>query len=146
MGGSDEIGIRTADYELTCVEPGSPMGELLRRYWQPACTSDELRDLPKKVKLLCEELVVFRDKKGRVGALDPHCSHRGTSSWSACGSALDPWRLTRCRWVSRHPEAAGSDHHSCFRRLSVFSRAGLALERQAAAVGPLHPLPTQRRG
>jgi len=55
------------------------MGELLRRYWQPGCTSDELRDLPKKVKLLCEELVVFRDKKGRVGALEPHCSHRGTS-------------------------------------------------------------------
>lgn len=42
------------------------------------CTSDELRDLPKKVKLLCQELVVFRDKKGRVGALEPHCSHRGT--------------------------------------------------------------------
>src|SRR5437660_3798309 len=67
------------DYELTCVEPGRPMGELLRRHWQPVCTSDELRDLPKKVKLLCEELVVFRDKKGRVGALEPHCSHRGTS-------------------------------------------------------------------
>jgi nitrite reductase/ring-hydroxylating ferredoxin subunit len=67
------------DYELTCVEPRSPMGELLRRYWQPVCTSDELRDLPKKMKLLCEELVVFRDKKGRVGALEPHCSHRGTS-------------------------------------------------------------------
>src|SRR6202045_98699 len=67
------------DYELICVEPGSPMGELLRRYWQPVCTSDELRDLPKKVKLLCEELVVFRDQKGRVGALEPHCSHRGTS-------------------------------------------------------------------
>ena len=67
------------DYELTCVEPGSPMGELLRRYWQPVCTSDELKDLPKKVKLLCEEIVLFRDKKGRVGALEPHCSHRGTS-------------------------------------------------------------------
>ena len=67
------------DYELTCVEPGSPMGELMRRYWQPVCTSDELRDLPRKEKLLCEEIVVFRDKKGRVGALDPHCAHRGTS-------------------------------------------------------------------
>src|SRR5437667_9280674 len=41
------------DYELACVEPGSPMGELLRRYWQPVCTSDELNDLSKKVKLLC---------------------------------------------------------------------------------------------
>src|SRR5690349_24466313 len=67
------------DYELTCVEPGSPMGELMRRYWQPVCTSDELRDLPRKEKLLCEEIVVFRDKRGRVGALDPHCAHRGTS-------------------------------------------------------------------
>ena len=34
--------------DLTIVEPGSPMGELLRRYWQPVCTSDELRDLPQK--------------------------------------------------------------------------------------------------
>ena len=31
------------DYELTCVEPGSPMGELMRRYWQPVCASDELQ-------------------------------------------------------------------------------------------------------
>src|ERR1700748_3029038 len=41
------------DYERTCVEPGSPMGELMRRYWQPVCTSEELRDLPRKEKLLC---------------------------------------------------------------------------------------------
>ena len=67
------------DYELTCVEPGSPMGELLRRYWQPVCLSDELKDLPRKEKLLGEEIVVFRDRQGRVGALDPHCAHRGTS-------------------------------------------------------------------
>lgn len=67
------------DHELTSVEAGSPMGELLRRYWQPVCTSDELRDLPKKVKILCEEVVLFRDKTGRIGALEPHCAHRGTS-------------------------------------------------------------------
>jgi phenylpropionate dioxygenase-like ring-hydroxylating dioxygenase large terminal subunit len=67
------------NYELTSVEPGSPMGELMRRYWQPVCTSDELRDLPRKEKLLCEEIVIFRDVKGRVGALEPHCAHRGTS-------------------------------------------------------------------
>src|SRR4051794_22064983 len=67
------------DCELTCVEPGSPMGELLRRYWQPVCLSDELKDLPRKEKLLGEEIVLFRDKQGRVGALEPHCAHRGTS-------------------------------------------------------------------
>jgi phenylpropionate dioxygenase-like ring-hydroxylating dioxygenase large terminal subunit len=71
--------IPAPDHELTSVEAGSPMGELLRRYWQPACTSDELGDLPKKIKILCEEVLLFRDKKGRVGALEPHCSHRGTS-------------------------------------------------------------------
>src|SRR5256714_14568962 len=73
------------DYELTCVEPGSPMGELLRRYWQPVCTSDELRDLPRKEKLLCEEIVVFRDKQGRGRSLGPHCPHRGPSLvWGRC--------------------------------------------------------------
>lgn len=67
------------DYELTCVEQGSPMGELLRRYWQPVCPSDELTDLPKKVRLLSEDIIVFRDRQGRVGALELHCAHRGTS-------------------------------------------------------------------
>lgn len=65
--------------ELTHVESGSPMGELLRRYWQPLCTSDEVRDLPKRVRILCEDLVVFRTASGDVGCLELHCSHRGTS-------------------------------------------------------------------
>ena len=43
--------ILAPDYELTCVAPGSPMGELMRRYWQPVHTSEELRDLPRKAKL-----------------------------------------------------------------------------------------------
>jgi phenylpropionate dioxygenase-like ring-hydroxylating dioxygenase large terminal subunit len=55
------------------------MGELLRRYWQPAALSADLGDRPRKTKILCEEFVLFRDKKGRVGALHPHCAHRGTS-------------------------------------------------------------------
>ena len=67
------------DTELTHVDAGSPMGELLRRYWQPLCLSDELGDLPKRVRILCEDLIAFRDKSGRVGVLEPHCAHRGTS-------------------------------------------------------------------
>nr|AAV33660.1 MnbA [Comamonas sp. JS46] len=65
--------------ELTHVEPGTPMGELLRRFWQPVALSAELTDLPKKIKIMCEELVVFRTKDGALGCLTPHCSHRGTS-------------------------------------------------------------------
>ena len=53
---------------LTHVEQGSPMGELMRRYWQPIALSADLAGRPKKTKILCEEVVLFRDKKGRVGA------------------------------------------------------------------------------
>jgi nitrite reductase/ring-hydroxylating ferredoxin subunit len=67
------------DEELTRVGFGTPMGELMRRYWQPVCLSEELKDLPKKLKILGEELVAFRDLKGRVGVLDLHCAHRGAS-------------------------------------------------------------------
>lgn len=67
------------DVELTHVGPGTPIGELMRRYWQPVCLSSELRELPKRIRILCEDLVVFRDRQGRVGCLDLHCAHRGTS-------------------------------------------------------------------
>ncbi len=65
--------------ELTHVEFGTPMGELLRRYWQPFCLSEELGDLPKSVRILGEDLVGFRDGNGRTGLIDRHCAHRGTS-------------------------------------------------------------------
>ncbi len=68
-----------ADTELTHTDPGSPMGEFMRRYWQPVCLSEELTDLPKAIRILNEDLVAFRDKSGEVGILHRHCSHRGTS-------------------------------------------------------------------
>ena len=67
------------DSRLTHVTFGTPMGELMRRYWQPVCLSSELTDLPKFLRILDEELVAFRDKSGQVGVLGAHCSHRGTS-------------------------------------------------------------------
>ena len=67
------------DDELSRVGPGTPMGEYMRRFWQPLCLSEELKDLPKASLVLGEELVVFRDKADRIGVLHKHCSHRGTS-------------------------------------------------------------------
>jgi 5,5'-dehydrodivanillate O-demethylase len=66
---------------LTRVGPGTPAGELLRRYWYPITVAKELTDeRPTKfVRVLGEDLVLFRDKKGRVGLLADHCSHRGAS-------------------------------------------------------------------
>ena len=67
------------DEELTHVGPGTPCGEYLRRFWQPVAHSDELKDLPIRIRILGEDLVIFRDGTGNIGLLDLHCSHRGTS-------------------------------------------------------------------
>src|ERR1700751_2856644 len=67
---------------LTRVHPGSAMGNLLRRYWIPALLSEEIPEPdcpPVRVRLLGEDLVAFRDTQGKIGLLDEHCSHRGTS-------------------------------------------------------------------
>lgn len=71
--------IPAPDPTLAAVGPGTPMGEVLRRYWHPVATAAELTDLPKRVRILGEDLVVFRDGQGRAGALFFRCSHRGTS-------------------------------------------------------------------
>jgi nitrite reductase/ring-hydroxylating ferredoxin subunit len=67
------------DTELTRVGPGTPCGEYLRRFWQPVITSEALQDLPRRLRILGEDLVAFRDKRGAVGLLELHCPHRGTS-------------------------------------------------------------------
>src|SRR5437773_9225776 len=58
------------------------MGDVLRRYWMPALVVDDLPEPdcpPKRVKLLGEDLVAFRDTDGRIGILDEFCPHRLTS-------------------------------------------------------------------
>src|SRR5437867_3278433 len=60
------------------VGPGTPMGELLRRYWHPIAGSSELAQKPvQEVRLLGETLVLFRDRGGRVGLVGSRCAHRG---------------------------------------------------------------------
>ena len=70
---------RDEDSLLTAVGPGTPCGEYLRRYWHPFMLSSELKDLPLPVRLLGEDLVLFRDKSATIGLLHKHCAHRGTS-------------------------------------------------------------------
>jgi phthalate 4,5-dioxygenase len=65
---------------ITRVGPDKPAGQVLRQYWQPAALVDELNGQRpiKPVKLLGEDLVVFRDGKQRYGLLGRSCPHRGT--------------------------------------------------------------------
>lgn len=74
--------LRTEDnHLLTRTGPGTPMGDLFRRYWIPALKSDELAPDGHtiRIRLLGEDLVAFRDTEGKVGLLDEKCPHRGTS-------------------------------------------------------------------
>jgi phenylpropionate dioxygenase-like ring-hydroxylating dioxygenase large terminal subunit len=73
---------------LVRVGPGTPSGEVFRRYWLPVETSANLGPYvrgggsarnPIRVKTLGEDLVLYRDASGKPGLLAEHCSHRGTS-------------------------------------------------------------------
>ena len=65
---------------LTRVGPGTPMGNLLRRYWHPVAVTTEMADRwTKRVKLLGEDLVLFKDRSGRLGLIAEACPHRRAS-------------------------------------------------------------------
>src|SRR5437870_2877373 len=72
---------REENETLTRVGPGTPAGELLRRYWHPVAAACELTDQQptRFVRVLGEDLVLFKDKSAKIGLLADHCSHRGAS-------------------------------------------------------------------
>ena len=69
--------------DLLCrVEGGAPMGQVFRRHWLPALLSEQVSEAdgnPVRVRLLGEDLVMFRDSDGRLGLIDEHCPHRRAS-------------------------------------------------------------------
>jgi len=79
FGGYHNRSAQNDDPLLTEVGPATPGGEYLRRYWHPFMLASELGELPVALRLLGEDLVVFRDKSGRLGLLHKHCAHRGAS-------------------------------------------------------------------
>lgn len=65
---------------LTRVGPGTPMGNLMRRYWHPIAATVQLDENPvRKVRILCEDLVLYKDRSGRYGLIGDRCPHRATS-------------------------------------------------------------------
>jgi len=105
------------DNELLCrVGPGTPMGDLLRHYWMPFLPSRELPAPdcpPKRVRLLGEDLVAFRDTQGQVGLFAANCPHRGASLFfgrnEECGlrCSYHGWKFDvtgRCVDMPNEPE------------------------------------------
>jgi 5,5'-dehydrodivanillate O-demethylase len=64
---------------LTKVGPGTPVGEVMRRYWWPVWFSDSVDTKPVPVRLLGEDLILFRDGNGKTGLIGRYCPHRGAS-------------------------------------------------------------------
>jgi nitrite reductase/ring-hydroxylating ferredoxin subunit len=77
--GYHQTWIGQSDAELTRVGPGTPAGEYLRRYWQPVAIASELGEAPKLIRILGEDLVLFREKGGRWGLVHRRCPHRRAS-------------------------------------------------------------------
>jgi 5,5'-dehydrodivanillate O-demethylase len=64
---------------FTRIGPGTPMGEMLRRYWHPVGCTDFLKDKPRRLKLLGEELVLYRGAGGEPALMELRCAHRGVA-------------------------------------------------------------------
>ena len=64
---------------LTEVGRGTPCGEFMRRYWHPVGLASDAGERPRPVRVLGEDLILFRDRGGRAGLLYPRCCHRGAS-------------------------------------------------------------------
>ena len=122
------------EMEMVRIGPGTPSGEVFRRYWLPVEISANLgggrRDSfvlnPIKVKMLGEDLVLFRDSKGVPHLLEEHCSHRGTSlSYGRSkGIAFDACTMVGCTmgkatwWrCPASPRPADSTRRSSIRRI-----------------------------
>src|SRR5262245_44816795 len=108
---------------LTESDSGTPMGELLRRFWLPVLLSEELPEPdsePKKIVVLGEELLAFRDSRGVVGIIDQHCPHRGANLWlgrnEECGirCVYHGWKFDtdgRCvDMPTSYPDLNAKDH------------------------------------
>lgn len=79
FGGYHHTKALPSDEEITQVGPGTPCGEYLRRFWHPVALSKEVGELPRRIRIFGEDLVLFRDRSERLGLLHLHCAHRGVS-------------------------------------------------------------------
>jgi phenylpropionate dioxygenase-like ring-hydroxylating dioxygenase large terminal subunit len=110
---------------LTQTGPGTPCGDLMRRYWQPVALAEELPPggAPIPVRILGEDLVLFRDDQDRLGLLGLHCAHRGADlSYGRCEDGglrclYHGWLYdVNGRCLEQPGEPAGSTFHQRIRQ------------------------------
>ena len=121
---------------LLCrIEGDAPMGQMIRRYWIPAALSEEVEadGPPRRVRLMGEDLILFRDSNGQVGLLEELCPHRGASLLLArneeCGlrCLYHGWKFDAAGNVLDMP--AESDAESVIGRVRAFGESKLCFGR-----------------
>src|SRR5882672_6771853 len=135
---------------ITRIGPATPAGELIRRYWQPAALVDELNsNRPiKALRLLGEDLVLFRDEQGRYGLVGRSCPHRGTDRSfgrlenGGLRCAFHGWLFDvtgQCLETPAEPE--GSTMHTRIKQCSypVAVRSGIVWAYLGAGAPPAFP-------
>jgi len=122
---------------ITQTGPGTPMGQLFRRYWMPALLAEELPENdcpPVRIKLLSERLVAFRDTQGRYGLIDEFCAHRGVSLWFGrnedCGlrCPYHGWKYDvtgQCVDVPSEPEGSAFPNRIKLKNYPLIERGGV---------------------
>src|ERR671936_2107536 len=112
---------------LTQTGPGTKGGAFLRSYWLPAALSEELPldGAPLRVRILGEDLVLFRDDQGRPGLLGLHCAHRradlsyGRVENGGLRCLYHGWLYDVCGKVIEQPgEPGGGSHRDEIRHLA----------------------------
>ena len=135
---------------LTQTGPGTPGGDLFRCYWHPVAMSEELPagGAPLNVRILSEDLVLFRDDQGRPGLLGLHCAHRGTDlSYGRCEDGglrcvYHGWLYDiHGRCLEQPGEPRGSQYYEEIRHLSYPCQevAGLIFTYMGSDEPPLLP-------
>ena len=120
---------------LTRVGPGTPMGNLMREYWIPACLSSELKadGEPMRLMLLGEQLIAFRDTDGRVGIMEHRCPHRcaslffGRNEEGGLRCVYHGWKFDvegNCLDMPNVPPAQDFKHRIKAKAYKVVERAG----------------------
>jgi phthalate 4,5-dioxygenase len=135
---------------LTRVGPGTPGGAMLRRYWQPAALAEEIPPggAPVPIRLLGEDLVLFRDDHDRLGLLGLHCAHRGADlSYGRCEDGglrclYHGWLYdVEGRCLEQPGEPAGSTFHQRIRHTAYpcLEAAGIVFAYLGPGAPPLLP-------
>ena len=118
---------------LTRVGRGTPMGELVRRFWLPFLQVSDIAEpdgAPVRVTLLGEQLVAFRDTSGRIGLIDRLCAHRcanlffGRNEENGLRCTYHGWKYNVGRKVRRHANGRCGEHFQGQYPAYRLSRAG----------------------